>query len=152
MHANASASSFAETVILMSVLVRFADVLLKVSALPYLLLLDLFQEVDSAATTATVSETHITFTLQKVSTLDCARLMGGAHAGCLAFVCCCELCHLTLQIRLPAEGACSMGQANGSTQQCRPCAPPRGIDGGSLRPPKAGGRCKSRVAPQSCKV
>ena len=49
-----------------------ADVLLKVSASPYLLLLDLFEEVESAATMATVSETHITFTLQKVSTLKCA--------------------------------------------------------------------------------
>ena len=61
-----------------------ADVLLKVSASPYLLLLDLFEEVESAATTATVSETHITFTLQKVSTLMCAPcevpLRGAWHA------------------------------------------------------------------------
>lgn len=42
--------------------------LLKVSAPPYLLLLDLFAEVDSAATAAAVSEQSLTFTLQKVRT------------------------------------------------------------------------------------
>jgi hypothetical protein len=58
-----------------------ADVLLKVSALPYLLLLDLFEEVDSAATTATVSEGHITFILQKVGTLNCAFMGGAMHSA-----------------------------------------------------------------------
>lgn len=43
-----------------------ADVLLKVSAHPYLLLLDLLSEVDSTVTVAVVSEQCLTFTLQKV--------------------------------------------------------------------------------------
>lgn len=58
-----------------------ADVLIKVSASPYLLLLDLFEEVVSAATTATVSETHITFTLQKVSTVNHARRKVHMHGA-----------------------------------------------------------------------
>lgn len=67
---------------MMRYLIRFADVLLKVSASPYLLLLDLFQEVDSAATTATVSETHITFKLQKVSTPKCAPCKVHMRSAC----------------------------------------------------------------------
>lgn len=48
-----------------------ADVLLKVSASPYLLLLDLHGEVDSADTVATVSHEGLTFVLRKVGL--CAR-------------------------------------------------------------------------------
>lgn len=47
-----------------------ADVLLKISASPYLLLLDLYAEVSSAATVATVSDEHLTFALQKVHTSE----------------------------------------------------------------------------------
>ncbi len=59
--------------------------LLKVSAPPYLLLLDLFAEVDSAATAAAVSEQSLTFTLQKVQQLaeerlqPCHRLISAAR-------------------------------------------------------------------------
>lgn len=49
-----------------------ADVLVKVSAAPHLLQLDLAKEVDSAATTATMADHTLAFTLQKV---HCALLV-----------------------------------------------------------------------------
>lgn len=50
------------------------DVVVKVSAAPHLLQLDLAGEVNSAATTATMADHTLTFTLQKV---HCALLAFG---------------------------------------------------------------------------